>query len=336
MNSSINTADFPPSLQANSSEVQIRTPRSFRQNGENPDTALERRSNLEQLESFTIPEPSFEAAVKLVPYHEPFLQERYRDMDFSSLREEFTLDNKEVTKAIKQVFRQLGLPIEDAICADIAFAAQPLITGYWYTTGTVYLYQHVKSNEVVGKFLDFLIVGKVFGKDLIIHQYHPWGHVLTLWLQLDERHCALEGYFWRKWKPQQKSQITFQRRPYVYQKALNYASSGHLSKLMHLIDEEKFDINLQKSEAQMFTLLHAAVACDQPAVVHFLLKRGADLSKEDENGESALRLAKRFHFPHLVNLIEAAIIDELPDEPPEREVSDTDIPVVATQYVVTV
>jgi len=334
MNSFIVSADFPPSLQANSSGPENRSPRSLRQDGENPETARGKRSDFELEDSFIIPSPSFEAAVKLVPYHEPFLQERYRDMDFSSLREEFTLKNKQVTKAIKQVFQKLGLPIEDAICAYIAFAAQPLITGYWYTTGTVYLYQHVKSNEVVGKFLDFLIVGKVFGRDLIIHQYHPWGHVLTLWLQLDERHSALEGYFWRKWKPQQKSQITFQRRPYVYQKALNYASSGHLSELKHLIDEEKFDINLQKSEAQMFTLLHAAVACDQPAVVHFLLKRGADLSKEDENGESALRLAKRFHFPHLVNLIEAAIIDELPDEPPERQATESDT--ASVPYIVNV
>merc|ERR1712150_332711 len=107
-----------------------------------------------------------------------------------------------------------------------------------------------------------------------------------------------------------------------YQKALNYASSGDIMNLKYLIDEERFDINMQKPEAQLFTLLHAAVACDQPLVVHFLLQRNADVSRTDENGESVLRLANRFHFPHMVALVEASMRGQLPVEPPrvqERE-----------------
>lgn len=265
-----------------------------------------------------LPEPSFDAAIALVPYHDQDLKDQYRGFDFEEMHLNFVEYKRQVTDTVKGIFHGYGLWIEDKICSEIAFAAQPVITGYWYTTGTVYLHQRPKDNVVLGRFLDFLIVGKVFDRDLIIHQYHPWGHVLTLWLQLDERHCALEGYFWRKWKPQQKSQITFQRKPYLYQKALNYASSGRLGELAELIFEESFNIDLQKPEAQMFTLLHAAVACDQPSVVHFLLKRGADLTKKDENGESALRLAKRFHFPHLVHLIEAKLRGELPEEAPQR------------------
>jgi len=263
-------------------------------------------------------EPSFEAAVELVPYHDQDVREHYQNLDFESMYNSFVSKQADVKEALREIFEMLGFDIEDTICSEIVFAAQPIITGHWYTTGTVYLHQQ-DNDIIVGKFLDFLILGKVFSShDLIIHQYHPWGHVLTLWLQLDKRHCALEGYFWRKWKTQQKSQITFQRTPYLYQRALNYASSGNLVQLRELIDEEKFDIDMQKPEAQMFTLLHAAVACDQPAVVHFLLKRDANLTKQDENGESALRLAKRFHFPHLVNLIESKIENILPDNPPGR------------------
>jgi len=276
------------------------------------------QSNEENEDKNSCLEPSFDTAVELVPYHDQDVREHYRNLDLESMYKSFVSKQDEVKEVLREIFDMLGFYIEDTICSEIVFAAQPIITGYWYTTGTVYLHQH-DNDIIVGKFLDFLIVGKIFSsRDLIIHQYHPWGHVLTLWLQLDKRHCALEGYFWRKWKTQQKSQITFQRTPYLYQKALNYASSGDLDRLAELIDEEKFDINMQKPEAQMFTLLHAAVACDQPAVVHFLLKRDVNLTKQDENGESALRLAKRFHFPHLVNLIDSKTKNKLPEHPPER------------------
>lgn len=256
---------------------------------------------------------TFERAVKLVPYHLMETRLQYRNFDFDNLYKVFLQQRREMSFMLERTFRKLGISMELSLCEDIVYCAQPPLTGKWYTTGSVILIQQKDGTTVIGKFLDFLIVGKLFDRDLIIHQYHPRGHVLTLWLQLDRRHQSLEGYFWRKWKPQQRSQITFQRKPFLYQRALNYASSGSLSQLIDLIRNENFDLNTQKKEAQMFTVLHAAVACNQPIVVYHLLQEGVDLKKVDENGESALRLARRFHFPHIVNLISAKLRNELPE-----------------------
>ena len=108
----------------------------------------------------------------------------------------------------------------------------------WYTTGTIYLHQQ-QDNMIVGKFQVFLIVGKYFSSgDMIFHQYFPSGNSLTLWLRLDESHMNLDGYFWRNFKDWQTSKITLKRTPSLYQRALNYASSGdldHLKELVHAL-----------------------------------------------------------------------------------------------------
>eukprot|EP00493_Phyllostaurus_siculus_P023437 UN23773 len=76
----------------------------------------------------------------------------------------------------------------------------------------------------------------------------------------------------------------------------------------------------------MYTVLHKAIRNCQLKVVHFLLTRDADLTRQNEIGNDALKMAQErcrlykysFETFHILNMIELKLKDELPDHPPDR------------------
>ncbi|XP_077986908.1 NF-kappa-B inhibitor-like protein 1 [Glandiceps talaboti] len=76
------------------------------------------------------------------------------------------------------------------------------------------------------------------------------------------------------------------------EKLLRYVKEGNLQKLkMHLKKNKKLDVNTAKDEGHGRTALHLACLLGDDAVVRCLLKFGADVSVQDEDGNTALHIA---------------------------------------------
>lgn len=105
--------------------------------------------------------------------------------------------------------------------------------------------------------------------------------------------------YWRVWVPQP---VTHQQRCCLYDlQLLAAAHRGHLSVIKELIDSKKVNFELTKRFAT--TALFLAVASDQVEVVKYLLDHGVELNNPGPRGMTPLHLATQLDKTVMVDLL---------------------------------
>ncbi len=79
-------------------------------------------------------------------------------------------------------------------------------------------------------------------------------------------------------------------------------SGNNLLMIEYLLKERNVDINFQNNN-QGYTPLIFAVLCNKPEVVEYLINNGADISKTDANGRTALDIAKENNYTEIIELL---------------------------------
>eukprot|EP00494_Astrolonche_serrata_P023126 UN23383 len=157
--------------------------------------------------------------------------------------------------------------------------SEPLFDGYWYTSGQLFLLASGLKDHVIGLFFGYIVLGKITKSHGIVFHQYPSGTVkfkqkVTVQGQLHyrERRIDAEYILGRRapWRP-----LTILRDPPSFQKALIYAAAGDVDAL-EVCFKNGYDINYRFDEFQKSTVLDIATVHNQPQMVRFLLRAGAD------------------------------------------------------------
>lgn len=207
-------------------------------------------------------------------------------VDFNEL--EFKLEERRqmVVNACSERFR------DQYVSVMIAEYSRNLFDGEWRTTNRVVLYE-LENEDLVGYFQGYLLLGKVFGDEILFHQYCKSKQNITVHFQIDVTHNKLDGHFYTGKEPTGKSasNLEMYRAAVPYYMAMKAVQHGDLARLEQLRKKFKFDFNQALPEANNFTILHNAVTNNQPDVVRFLVANGVDLEAKNSLMQTAFDLA---------------------------------------------
>lgn len=199
------------------------------------------------------------------------------------------------------------------ISVMIADYARNLFDGIWRTSNRVVCYE-LENQDLVGYFNGYLLLGKVFGDEVIWHQYSSAKQTMTVYFKIDVTHNKLDGHYFtgEHAKMDQPASLEMYRADVPYFMAMKAVQHGDIPRLRQLHSKFRFDFNQALPEANNFTVLHNAVSYNQEGVVRYLLEKEGrvDLQARNSLEQNAFDLAASLNLTNIMECFPTDFMDE--------------------------
>jgi len=227
----------------------------------------------------------------LMPHFNDKEVDGYKDsLDFNQLEFDFKKRRQMIVTSLLDVFN------DQLISVLVAGYAMNLFDGEWFTSNRVFLYE-VENNQLIGWFQQYLLLGQVYGDEILFHQYCPGKENVTLYCTLDKSHNELVGHYFSgkglSEKRRQPIQMLRAETPHFY--AFQAIEMGDVDRLSKLRKKFALDFDSQP-DGSGNTLLHHAVRCSQLDLIRYLIANGIDVTIRNAFGKSAYDIACDMEF----------------------------------------
>jgi len=235
------------------------------------------------------------------PYHSSEAIQFVRELNWDIVKQEYKDEKRDLQELL---LKTLDMPMDTL--SIIQGYSDNLFEGYWYTSGELFLKQF-SPTQFVGLFFGYIVIGELAPHDHDIIYFHQYPCIkfkqrVTVQGTLDETHQNLESrYILGKrppWRP-----LTIVRKPPSFQRALIYAAEGNIPELENCFNDG-YEINFRFDEFQKSTVLDIATVHNQPAMVEYLLQRGADANIKNDSGSTPLGIARAKDYLEVVEIFE--------------------------------
>jgi len=229
--------------------------------------------------------------ITLMPHFNDKEVNEYKDnLDFNQFEFDFKKRRQMIVTSVLDVFN------DQLISVLVAGYAMNLFDGEWFTSNRVFLYE-VENNQLIGWFQQYLLLGQVYGDEILFHQYCPGKENVTLYCTLDKSHNELVGHYFSgkglAEKRRQPIQMLRAETPHFY--AFQAIEMGDMDRLSKLRKKFALDFDSQP-DASGNTLLHHAIRYRQLDLIRYLIANGTDVTIRNTFGKSAYDVACDMEF----------------------------------------